>query len=1130
MARRGKTVVRTLEDLTLDSGYGGAADSVRSSNLSLCCSDSPHSAYPYGGNSWQQQQRLTDSMHSRHNSFDTVNTVLVEDSEVLDCAGQHCSRLLPDLEEVPWSLDEVEAVLLPQRKEARGLGVAPAASSSSAASSTTVSSSSGGGGGGDGGGPLCKDALARLSTLVSRALIRLAREAQRLSLRFAKCTKYEIQSAMEIVLGWSLASGCTAAALGALSLYNMSSSGGDRFSRGKSTRCGLTFSVGKFYRWMVDSRVAVRIHEHAAIYLTACMENLFREVYGRVLQFAASAPHQQPHQNNPPPQPQQSQLHHRGPCSSAGSGGTCAASAASLPPAAANKERETNSGGGGGGSLTANEAPKFTLESLEQTVNNDSELWGLLQPYQHLICGKNASGVPCLPESLNLHKEQQRSNKPGDVQMFSQSELRTIEQSLLATRVGSIAELSDLVSRAMHHLQPLSAKQHGNTTPLHHRQGSLYWEPEALYTLCYFMHCPQMEWENPNVEPSKVTLQTERPFIVLPPLMEWIRVALAHAGHRRSFSVDSDDVRQAARLLLPGVDCEPRQLKIDDCFCASRKLDAVATEAKFKQDLGFRMLTCGRTDLVKQAISLLGPDGINSMSEQGMTPLMYACVRGDEAMVQMLLDAGADLNAEVVNTPHKYPSVHPETRHWTALTFAVLHGHIPVVQLLLDAGAKVEGSLEHGEENYSETPLQLAAAAGNFELVSLLLERGADPMIGTMYRNGISMTPQGDMNSFSQAAAHGHRTEHAQLARCKRIRNVFRKLLAQPEKEKSDILSLEEILAEGTDLADSTPAPLCASRNSKARLKALKEAMYHSAEHGYVDVTIDIRSIGVPWTLHTWLESLRIAFQQHRRPLIQCLLKEFKSIQEEEYTEELITQGLPLMIEILKASKNEVISQQLAVIFTHCYGPYPIPKLTEIKRKQTSRLDPHFLNNKEMSDVTFLVEGRPFYAHRVLLFTASPRFKALLSSKPPSDSTFIEISYVKYPIFQLIMQYLYCGGSESLLIKNNEVMELLSAAKFFQLEALQRHCEIICAKSINTENCVDIYNHAKFLGVTELASFCEGYFLKNMMVLIENEAFKQLLYDKNGDSPGQNVLQDLQRTLATRIQSIHLSSSKGSIV
>ncbi|XP_073423918.1 ankyrin repeat and BTB/POZ domain-containing protein 3 isoform X2 [Dendrobates tinctorius] len=965
MARRGKTAVRTLEDLTLDSGYGGAADSIRSSNLSLC-SDSHPVAYAHGGHCWL----LTDSMHSRHNSFDTVNTVLAEESEVLDCSGQ-CSRL-PDLEEVPWSLEEVEALL---KKE----------------QILTTTANAG------------RDVLSKLSTLVSRSLVRIAKEAQRLSLRFAKCTKYEIQSAMEIVLAWSLSSGCTASTLSALSLYNMST--GDRLSRGKSLRCGLTFSVGKFYRWMVDSRVALRIHEHSAIYLTACVETLFKEIYKRVLAI---------------PRP----------------------------------EKE-------------NEAPNFTAESLEQAINNDSELWGLLQPFQHLICGKNASG--------------------------------------------------DLVSRAMHHLQPLNIKQHGNGTPMHNKQGPLYWEPEALYTLCYFMHCPQMEWENPNVEPSKVTLQTERPFLMLPPLMEWIRVAVAHAGYRRSFSVDSDDVRQAARLLLPGVDCEPRQLKADDCFCASRKLDAVATEAKFKQDLGFRMLNCGRTDLVKQAVTLLGPEGINSMSEQGMTPLMYACVRGDEAMVQMLLDAGAELNVEVPTTAHKFPSVHPETRHWTALTFAVLQGHIPVVQLLLDAGANVEGSLEAGEENYSETPLQLAAAAGNFELVSLLLERGADPMIGTLYRNGISTAPQGDMNSFSQAAAHGHR-------------NVFRKLLSQPEKEKSDILSLEEILAEGTDLPETTNASLCPSRNSKAKLKALKEAMYHSAEHGYVDITIDIRSLGVPWTLHTWLESLRISFHQHRRPLIQCLLKEFKSIQEEEYTEELITQGLPLMFEILKASKNEVISQQLAVIFSQCYGPYPIPKLTEIKRKQTSRLDPHFLNNKEMSDVTFIVEGRPFYAHKVLLFTASPRFKALLTNKSTAENSCIEINYVKYHIFQLVMQYLYCGGTESLLIKNNEIMELLSASKFFHLEALQRHCEIICAKSINTENCVDIYNHAKFLGVPELSAYCEGYFLKNMMLLIENEAFKQLLYDKNCETSGQDVLGDLQRTLATRIQSIHLSSSKGSIV
>uniref|UniRef100_A0A8C2L6L6 BTB (POZ) domain containing 11b n=1 Tax=Cyprinus carpio TaxID=7962 RepID=A0A8C2L6L6_CYPCA len=988
MAKRGKSVVRTLEDLTLDSGYGGAADSFRSSSLSLCCSEA-HIPYAHGGHCWH----LTDSMRSRHNSLDTVNTVLAEDGETLECSG-HCAKL-PELEDVPWSLGEVENAL--NKEEELRFG--------------TVSA----------------DLLARLSTLVSRALVRIAREAQRLSLRYGKCTKYEVQSAIKMILSWTISVNCIAAALSALSMYNMSTE--DKFSRGKSERCGLVFSVGKFFRWMMDGRLAVRIHEHAAIYLTACMESLFREVFTRVLNSSVV-------------------------------------------------EKD-------------NGIPKFTLESFEQALSNDSELYGLLLPYQHLTCGKNANGILSLPDSLSLHRNQQRSSKAGDA--YSQSEQRTIEQSLLATRVGSIAELSDLVSRAMHHLQPLSIKNHSNGTPLPQKSSLIHWEPEALYTLCYFMHCPQMEWENPNVEPSKVTLQTERPFLVLPPLMEWIRVALAHAEHRRSFSVDSDDVRQAARLLLPGVDCEPRQLKTDDCFCVSRKLDAASTEAKFLQDLGFRMLNCGRTDLVNQAINLLGPSGINSMNEQGMTPLMYACVRGDEAMVQMLLDAGADINSEVPNTVQKYPSVFPETRQATPLTFAVLHQHIPVVQLLLDAGANVEGSLQDGMENYTETPLQLAAAAGNFELVSLLLERGADPMVGTMYRNGISTAPHGDMNSYSLAAAHGHR-------------NVFCKLLSQSEKGKADVLSLQEILAEGSAMEERNSLKMEATRTGKAKLKALREAMYHSSEHSYVDITLDIRSLGVPWTLHTWLESLRTCFLQHRRPLIQGLLKDFSSIEEEEYTEELITHGLPLMFQILRASKNEVISQQLAMIFTQCYGPYPIPKLTEIKRKQTSRLDPHFLNNKEMSDVTFLVEGKPFHAHKVLLFTASNR----------------SVEYTNNTI-----QVLFLLVSTSLC---SALFQLLSASKFFQLEALQRHCEIICAKNINTETCVEIYNHAKFLEAPELSNYIEGYFLKNMAVLIELEPFKQLLYNPPVENCCPDVLHDLEKTLATRIRSIHLSSSKGSIV
>lgn len=320
MARSSKSAARTLEDLTLDSGYGGAADSFRSSSASLCCSEA------HGGNYWH----LTDSMRSRHNSLDTVNTVLVEDAEILECSGR-CAKL-PELEDVPWSFGEVASALT--KDEEMSLP------------------------------PPTQDVLLRLSVLVSRVLVRVAKEAQRLSLRFAKCTKYEVQSAVKLVLSWSVSLSCVSAAVGALSLYNMSTEE-DKFSRGKSARCGLTFNVGKFFRWMVDSRVAVRIHEHAAIYLAASTESLFREVYARVLRSALL-------------------------------------------------ERD-------------NGIPKFTVETVDQAVNGDAEIWGCMQPWQHLICGKNASG-----ESRESTRVQQ-----GLTAAETSSSIVGLQQNRVCTAAGS---------------------------------------------------------------------------------------------------------------------------------------------------------------------------------------------------------------------------------------------------------------------------------------------------------------------------------------------------------------------------------------------------------------------------------------------------------------------------------------------------------------------------------------------------------------------------------------------------------------------------------------------------------------------------------------------------------------------
>lgn len=67
---------------------------------------------------------------------------------------------------------------------------------------------------------------------------------------------------------------------------------------------------------------------------------------------------------------------------------------------------------------------------------------------------------------------------------------------------------------------------------------------------------------------------------------------------------------------------------------------------------------------------------------------MYACVRGDEAMVQMLLDAGADINSQVQRRkaavrlsashgPHPFVSIKPFFFVFFAVLFLRLHALRP---------------------------------------------------------------------------------------------------------------------------------------------------------------------------------------------------------------------------------------------------------------------------------------------------------------------------------------------------------------------------------------------------------------------------------------------------------------------
>ncbi|XP_011871455.1 PREDICTED: ankyrin repeat and BTB/POZ domain-containing protein BTBD11 isoform X4 [Vollenhovia emeryi] len=988
----------------------------------------------------------------RHSSLETINTNVTSADEFV-WVDSH-NRLV-ELQQLPWTHHDVLRVLQNGRTREHMDQVS-------------------------------METIPRLSYLLQRALVRIGRETQRLAKPIGLCSKHEVYSAFKIVLCPALADSCTKACLRAAAMFAVS---GDQLKQSKASRSGLQLPVGRFLRWMSDVRLGRMIHEYAAIYLTAGIENLLEEI---LLQCVPTEPH-----------------------------------------------------------------TTLTATMLEHAIANSGDLWGLLQPYAHLNAGRTASGALAMPRWASVSSLNSSSSSRSGREVAQSA----LEPSLLTTCVGSMSELIDLISKV--------AQVGRCPMPLTTR---------ALHALFYYMRCSQLEHGERGSGIQE--LAYERAYVVLPPLVEWLRVAAAHTEHRHGLVIDQDDINQAARLLLPGVDCPVRPISSEEISVCSKRIDDAEYVRLLTLDMAFKMLTSGRTDLIAQAMPLLPSTKINTVNDAGFTALMLACINGDESAVMALLDAGADLNIESPppttssssNTPSKIPQTsgisnvrspisqsamvtpsktmpnanvasnspngpvgaipsgmcyvqtafNAETQHWTALTYTALLGHCNIARILLERGAAVEGGAKLSEDKCTVTPLQAATASGNNEMVALLLAHGAQPFLSTLIKDSFSYSgsvQRGCYSAISVATAHGQRSCLHQL--------LSHPLNFSAKRGEKEILSLEEILAEGNagnNSQQQTAEGRGARREgkepvfNKIQTKALQEAMYHSAESNHLDITMELRGLKVGWTLHCWMHSLATAHEMRLDSVIDQLLQDFLQVCPDDYSTQFVQECLPLLFNIFRYSKKEGTTLLLADIFCTCFGWEPIKPIRDTTLSSGSRIDPKFVNNPELSDVQFRVEGRVFYGHKIVLVTSSPRFRNMLSSKLcEGNPPIVQINDIRYHIFQMVMEFLYHGGCATLEVNQSDVLELMAAANFFQLDGLLRYCEAQCSTMVDLDNIVSMYIHAKVYNAAQLLEYCQGFLLQNMVALLTyDDSVKRLLFAKK--LPNHDVLAGLLLTLQSRIK------------
>jgi len=220
----------------------------------------------------------------------------------------------------------------------------------------------------------------------------------------------------------------------------------------------------------------------------------------------------------------------------------------------------------------------------------------------------------------------------------------------------------------------------------------------------------------------------------------------------------------------------------------------------------------------------------------------------------------------------------------------------------------------------------------------------------------------------------------------------------------------------------------------------------------------------------------------------------------------LVTPNEDALVKITKSADGESTSvDKLASVR---YGDLKVPSDAEIKEAQLSlerkkattiEIPPdtfvqdfaRLLNNPDMSDVVFVVEGQKVPAHRFILKVRSEHFRAMFSNglKESRDSEVV-LHDTEYVPFMACLEFIYTGHVK--IPDPDFAIELIGEANKLQLMRLKALCEDLISKNIDIENAAYVYQVASYHAVPRLRSIALDFVVTNFDQVSKTKTFAEM--------------------------------------